>query len=84
MPELIEGLDGPRTAQQELFYDLEDAAAVIGWSMIELTRMASMGKTPDQAIALIKICALLKAQQEKISLYVGEVKAGSILRSEPE
>lgn len=84
MPELIEGLDGPRTAQQELFYDLEDAAAVIGWSMIELTRMASMGKTPDQAIALIKICALLKAQQEKISLYAGEVKAGSILRSEPE
>jgi hypothetical protein len=34
MAELINDLDGPRTAQQELFYDLEDAAAVIGqwWS----------------------------------------------------
>ena len=84
MADLIQGLDGPRTAQQELFYDLEDAAAVIGWSMIELTRMASVGKTPDEAIALIKICALLKAQQEKISFYAGEVKAGAILRSEAE
>ena len=84
MPDLIEGLDGPRTAQQELFYDLEDAAAVIGWSMIELTRMASVGKTPDEAIALIKICVLLKAQQEKIGFYAGEVKAGAILRSEAE
>ena len=84
MPDLIEGLDGPRTAQQELFYDLEDAAAVIGWSMIELTRMASVGKTPDEAIALIKICALLKEKQEKIGFYAGEVKAGAILRSEAE
>lgn len=37
MDDLIQGLDGPRTAQQELFYDLEDAAAVIGWSVVELT-----------------------------------------------
>jgi hypothetical protein len=84
LADLIQGLDGPRTAQQELFYDLEDAAAVIGWSMSELTRMAGCGKTPDEANALVKISALLKAQQEKISHYASEVKAGTILRSEAE
>ena len=62
MAELIQGLDGPRTAQQELFYDLEDASAVIGWSVVELTSMAVRSKSPDEAIVLMKISALLQAQ----------------------
>lgn len=62
MEALIHGLDGPRTAQQELFYDLEDATAVIGWSLVELTAMAQSGRTPDEAVALMKVCALLIAQ----------------------
>ncbi|MGK9419377.1 hypothetical protein ACSSUR_24995 [Pseudomonas cedrina] len=81
MDELIQGLDGPRTAQQELFYDLEDAAAVIGWSVVELTAMAAAGRTPSEAAALMKICALLTAQQEKIGGYAGEVKEQRIVRS---
>ncbi|NWA43495.1 hypothetical protein HX871_28595 [Pseudomonas reactans] len=81
MDELIKGLDGPRTAQQELFYDLEDAAAVIGWSVVELTAMASSGRTPSEAVALMKICALLTAQQEKMAAYAGEVKDLLIVRS---
>ncbi|WP_411380033.1 hypothetical protein [Pseudomonas sp. MPB26] len=80
MEELIQGLDGPRTAQQALFYDLEDAAAVIGWSVVELTAMAAAGRTPNEAAALIKICALLTAQQEKISGYAGEVKEQRVVR----
>jgi hypothetical protein len=82
MKDLIQGLDGPRTAQQELFYDLEDAAAVIGWSVVELTAMAANAKTPDEAVALMKISALLAAQQAKIGGYAGEVKEQRILRNE--
>lgn len=82
MEELIQGLDGPRTAQQELFYDLEDAAAVIGWSVVELTAMASRGRTPDEAVALMKVCALLAMQQEKIDIYANEVKVQRIVRFE--
>ena len=82
MDDLIQGLDGPRTAQQELFYDLEDAAAVIGWSVVELTTLAASGKTPDEAAALMKVCALLAAQQEKIGAYAAEVKDQRIVRAE--
>lgn len=82
MDDLIQGLDGPRTAQQELFYDLEDAAAVIGWSVVELTAMAANAKTPAEAVALMKIGALLTAQQAKIGVYAGEVKEQRINRAE--
>lgn len=81
MPDLIQGLDGPRTAQQELFYDLEDASAVIGWSVAELTNMAGSG-TPSEAMALMKMCALLEARREKLSEYAYEVKAGRIVRGD--
>lgn len=80
MDDLIQGLDGPRTAQQELFYDLEDAAAVIGWSVVELTAMAASGRTRHEAVTLMKICALLAAQQEKISAYADEAKDMRIVR----
>lgn len=84
MADLMEKLDGPRTAQQELFYDLEDATAVIAWSVAELTTVAGLAKSPEDAIALMKMCALLAAQQEKLSGYADEVKAGQINRSKPE
>ena len=84
MPDLIQGLDGPRTAQQELFYDLEDATAIIGWCATELSSMTGRDKSPEEAIALGKISALLKDQQAKISLYADEVKAGTIVRGKAE
>lgn len=81
MATLIEKLDGPRTAQQELFYDLEDATAVIAWSVNELATLAGVAKSPDEAIALMKMGALLTAQQQKLSEYADEVKAGKIVRA---
>ena len=81
MEDLIQGLDGPRTAQQELFYDLEDAAAVIGWSVMELTTLASKGRTPDEAAALMRMCALLANQQATLAAYADEVKGLRINRS---
>lgn len=82
MEKLIPGLDGPRTAQQELFYDLDDAAAVVGWSVVELTALAASAQTPEGAVAMMKIVALLAAQQSKLAVYAGEVKNQRIIRSE--
>ena len=81
MATLMEKLDGPRTEQQELFYDLEDATAVIAWSVNELATLAGVAKSPDEAIALMKMGALLAAQQQKLSEYADEVKAGKIVRA---
>ena len=80
MKELIQGLDGPRTAQQELFYDLEDTAAVIGWAVTELAAITATGSIPSHVQALMKITALLSAQQQKLGLYASEVKAQRITR----
>ena len=84
MDELIQGLDGPRTAQQELFYDLEDAAAVIGWAVVQLTALAGSGRTPDEALAMMKIGTLLAAQQERMRVYAEEVREQRITRSEAD
>ncbi|SDO15088.1 hypothetical protein SAMN04489798_2166 [Pseudomonas arsenicoxydans] len=83
MADLIKGFDGPRTAQQELFYDLEDSAAIIGWSAIELTDMASKSNEGQSAL-LMKICKMLKAEQDKLRSYAAEVKTGTIVRAKPE
>ncbi|WP_124358351.1 hypothetical protein [Pseudomonas orientalis] len=82
MDALIDDLGGPRTAQQELFYDLEDASAVIGWSVVELTAMAADGKAGNQAALLIKVCELLAVQQKRLEDYANEVKEQRINRSE--
>ncbi|MFK9003933.1 hypothetical protein [Pseudomonas pergaminensis] len=84
MDELIQGLDGPRTAQQELFYDLEDAAAVIGWAVVQLKALAGSGRTPDEAVAMMKIGTLLAAQQERMRVYAEEVREQRITRSEAD
>jgi pyruvate kinase len=50
--------------------------------VVELSALAASGKTPDEAVALMKICALLAAQQEKLRAYAGEVKDQRIVRSQ--
>ena len=82
MADMMQQLDGPRTAQQELFYDLEDATAIIGWSVTELTAIAERERSPEAAISLMKICSMLTVQQEKLRTYANEVKAGAIARAE--
>ncbi|CRM40099.1 hypothetical protein [Pseudomonas sp. 31 R 17] len=82
MNAVIDDLGGPRTAQQALFYDLEDAGAVIGWSVVELKALAASGKAGDQAALLSKVCALLAVQQKRLEAYAHEVKEQRINRSE--
>ncbi len=84
MADLMENLAGPRTPQQELFYDLEDATAVIAWSVAELTTIAGLAQSPEMAIALMKVGKLLTAQQEKLSGYADEVKSARIVRGKAE
>lgn len=52
MADLMKKLDGPRTAQQELFYDLEDAAVEMACSVNALTAIAGMNRSPDETISL--------------------------------
>lgn len=78
----MQELDGPRTAQQELFFDLEDAAAILGWSVSELTASAERSTAPKEAILLMKMCSLLSAQQAKLRGYADEVKLQRIVRDE--
>lgn len=78
----MQELDGPRTAQQELFFDLEDAAAILGWSVSELTASAERSTAPQEAILLMKMCSLLSAQQAKLRSYADEVKSRRIVRDE--
>lgn len=80
METLMKGLDGPRTAQQELFYDLEDAASIIGWSVTQLTAIAGCTTKPDEVVSLMKTCTLLRAQEEKLRSYASETKVGLITR----
>ena len=84
MADLMENLDGPRTPQQELFYDLEDATAVIAWSVAEMTTIAGLAQSPEMAVALMKMGKLLTAQQAVLSGYANEVKSGRIVRGKAE
>ncbi|MFW9086983.1 hypothetical protein ACOI7N_20820 [Pseudomonas sp. P2758] len=82
MANITTEIDGTRTPQQELFYDLDDTKAIIGWSAAELKSIAGHAKTPDEALTLLKICTLLLVQQEKLHRYADEVRAGRIVRGE--
>lgn len=83
MKDVTDELQGARTGNQELFYDLEDSSAVLGWSSHELfgiaARLKIAGNTGDSA-TLIKICELLKLDQERFAAYAEEVKSGRITR----
>lgn len=84
MTDLIRGLQGPRTARQALFYDLEDAASITGWAVVQLSDMALGESNSAKIDALKKICELMSIEQRKLSGYADEVKAGRIVRAEAE
>lgn len=84
MTDLISGLQGPRTARQELFYDLEDAASILGWAVVQLSDMADGESSGAKVDALKKICELMSNEQSKLSGYADEVKTGRIARVEAQ
>ena len=83
MADDIQGLDGVRTAQQQLFFDLEDSGAILGWSALELDSIAmriDAGGNADDTAALLSICKLLRTEQSRIAAYANEAKNGRIVR----
>ncbi|MDV9030540.1 hypothetical protein Q7C30_000280 [Pseudomonas sp. RAC1] len=69
---------------QDLPRDLQGLASDLKWSAVELMRIAERlsqaGNEPD-AQAVIRICQVMQAGEDRLVRYVDEVKAGLIERA---
>lgn len=72
---------------QDLRRDLQGLASDLKWSAVELMRIAvrlsDAGNEAD-AQAVIRICQVLQAGEDRLAGYGDEVKAGNISRAQPE
>lgn len=68
---------------QELSRDLQAITSDLKWSAGDMMRIAERlggtGNEPD-AWALLKICKILQAGENKLNSYTDEVKTGRIVR----
>ena len=70
---------------QELRRDLQGLASDLKWSAVELMRIAvrlSEAGNETDAQAVIRICQVMQAGEDKLSRYGEEVNAGSIARKQ--
>lgn len=70
---------------QELRRDLQGLASDLKWSAVELMRIAvrlSEAGNERDAQAVIRICQVMQAGEDKLSRYGEEVNAGSIARKQ--
>ncbi|MDB6051226.1 MAG: hypothetical protein JWR17_3972 [Pseudomonas sp.] len=78
------GLNKP---EQDLSRDLQGAASDLKWSAVELLRIAERlslaGNEPD-AQALLRMRAVFQADEDRLTAYANDVKAGRILRAGAE
>lgn len=73
-------LDKPN---QDLRRDLQGLASDLKWSAVELTRIAlrlSEAGNEADAQAVIRICQVMQAGEDRLAGYGDEVKVGSIIR----
>jgi hypothetical protein len=72
---------------QDLRRDLQGLASDLKWSAVELMRIAERlsqaGNEPD-ARAVIRICQVMQAGEDRLAGYEDEVKAGRIERHKVE
>ena len=76
-----------KTPEQELKRDLQGVASDLKWSAVELMRIAeraSQAGNEADAQALLKMCTVFHAGEDRLTAYVDEVKAGQITRAKPE
>ena len=69
---------------QDLKRDLQGIASDLKWSAVELMRIAerlSLAGNEADAQAMLKMCAVLHADENRLTGYADEVKAGSIIRT---
>lgn len=71
--------------EQDLKRNLQDVASDLKWSAVELMRIAERlsqaGNEPD-AQAVLRMCAVLQAGEDRLAGYADEVKAGRIVRED--
>lgn len=73
-------LDKPN---QDLKRDLQGIASDLKWSAVEMMRIAerlSLAGNEADAQAVLKICTVLHADEDRLVGYADEVKAGGIVR----
>ncbi|WP_130887475.1 hypothetical protein [Pseudomonas sp. Sample_21] len=69
---------------QELRRDLQGTASDLKWSAVELMRIAerlSLAGNEADAQAVIRICVVMQAGEDRLERYAEQVKAGSISRT---
>ena len=72
---------------QDLKRDLQGVASDLKWSAVELMRIAerlSLAGNEADAQAVLKMCTVLHADEDRLAGYADEVKAGQIVRSKSE
>ena len=73
--------------EQDLKRDLQGIASDLKWSAVELKRIAerlSQSGHEADAQAVLKMCTVFHAGEDRLAGYADEVKAGQINRSKPE
>lgn len=69
---------------QDLKRDLQGVASDLKWSAVELMRIAerlSLAGNEADAQAVLKMCTVLHADEDRLTGYAEEVKAGQVTRS---
>ena len=69
---------------QDLKRDLQGIASDLKWSVVELLRVAerlSLAGNEADAQAVLKMCTVFHADEDRLAGYADEVKAGRIVRS---
>lgn len=69
---------------QDLKRDLQGIASDLKWSAVELMRIAerlSLSGNEADAQAVLKMCTVLHADEDRLTGYADEVKAGRMVRS---
>lgn len=69
---------------QDLKRDLQGVASDLKWSAIELMRIAerlSLAGNEADAQAVLKMCTVLQADEDRLTGYADEVKTGQITRA---
>ena len=73
--------------EQNLKRDLQGVASDLKWSAVELLRVAerlSQAGNEADAQAVLRICTVFHADEDRLTAYADEVKAGRIVRGRAE
>lgn len=69
---------------QDLKRDLQGVASDLKWSAVELLRVAerlSLAGNEADAQAVLRMCTVFHADEDRLTAYADEVRSGMIMRS---